>query len=261
MGQPHTCLDIGRDYSKGMPKPATPRYELYYWPTIQGRGEYIRLAFEEAGADYIDVARLPESKGGGEEALMAFVTSPEHAPPPFAPPILKWGDLVIAQTANILQFVAPQLGLVPKDERSRALANQLQLTLADFIAEAHDVHHPIGSGLYYEEQKAEAKRRAENFLEERVPKFLHYFERALPRGGHFIGNAVSYVDLSMAQVLWGLEYAFPKAFAREQRKIRRLCALRDAVAARPRIAAYLASDRRLPFNNDDLFRHYPELDR
>jgi glutathione S-transferase len=241
-----------------MTRPSHPRYELHYWPTIQGRGEYIRLAFEEAGAEYVDVARLPESEGGGEEALVAFLGA--ELPPPFAPPVLRFGELVIAQTANILQFIAPRLGLVPKDEASRAVANQFQLTLADLIGEAHDVHHPIGSGLYYEEQKPEAKRRAENFLAERMPKFLGYFERALRKEGHFVGGGLSYVDLSMAQVLWGLAYAFPHAFARYRRKIPRLLALRDQVAERPRIAAYLASDRRLPFNEDDIFRHYPELD-
>ena len=41
-------------------------YELHYWPRIQGRGEFVRLALEQAGAEYVDVARGPKSSGGGE---------------------------------------------------------------------------------------------------------------------------------------------------------------------------------------------------
>jgi glutathione S-transferase len=244
---------------------ATATYELHYWPSIQGRGEFIRLAFEEAGVEYVDVARLPAEQGGGEKALMAFLRDPAHALPPFAPPVLKTGPLVIAQTANILLFLGPRLGLVPSDEASRLQVNQLQMTLADFADEAHDTHHPIAVSLYYEDQKPEAKRRAADFVAERIPKFLRYFERVIAhnergQGRHLVGSELSYADLSMAQVLWWLGYAFPNALARMQREIPRLCELRAHVEARPRIAAYLASDRRLPFNEDDLLRHYPELD-
>jgi glutathione S-transferase len=245
---------------------ATPneRYGLHYWPEIQGRGEFIRLALEQAGAPYTDVARLPERDGGGDEALLAFLKG-TRVHPPFAPPVLKAGELVIAQTANILLFLGPRLGLVPADEPSRLWANQLQLTLADFAGEAHDTHHPIAVSLYYEDQKPEAKRRAANFIAERIPKFLRYFERALAgndrgKGRHLVGSALSYADLSMAQVLWGLEYAFPNALGRLGPEIPRLLQLREHVASQPRIAAYLASDRRLPFNEYDLFRRYPELD-
>lgn len=244
---------------------AKTRYELHYWPGIQGRGEFIRLAFEDAGVPYVDVARLPESQGGGVGAMMTFLRD-QGAPglPPFAPPFLKVGDLVIAQVANILQYLAPRLGLIPDDEASRVGANQLQLTLADLVSEVHDTHHPIATGLYYEDQKSEARLRAGNFLRERLPKFLVYFEwiaeRNAARGGWLIGGDRSYVDLSMFQVLSGLAYAFPKSMERLAPTIPRLVALRDRVAARPRIAAYLASARRLPFNEQGIFRHYPELE-
>ncbi len=239
------------------------RYELYYWPDIQGRGEFVRLALEDAGADYVDVARLPKH-GGGIPALMRFLESRSVEHPPFAPPFLKAGNLVLAQTANILLFLGPRLGLVPKDEASRLWAHQLQLTIADWVAEVHDTHHPISGGLYYEEQKREAKRRAADFRAERLPKFLDYFERVLkrnPKGtDYLLGKAVSYVDLSMFQMIAGLRYAFPRAMARLEPKYPRLVALYDRVSARPRIAAYLSSPRRLPFNQQDIFRHYPELD-
>ncbi len=238
------------------------RYELYYWPEIQGRGEFVRLALEDAGADYVDVARLP--KRGGISALMRFLESRSVEHPPFAPPFLKAGDLVIAQTANILLFLGPRLGLVPTSEASQLWAHQLQLTIADWVAEVHDAHHPISGGLYYEEQKREAKRRAADFRAERLPKFLDYFEQVLKRNGkgtgYLLGKTVSYVDLSMFQMIAGLRYAFPRAMAKLEPKHPRLVALHDRVSARPRIAAYLSSPRRLPFNQQDIFRHYADLD-
>jgi glutathione S-transferase len=236
-------------------------YELFYWPTIQGRGEFVRLALEEAAAPYVDVARLPEKEGGGVKALMKVMRTAGRLEP-FAPPFLRAGDLVIAQTANILQFLAPRLDLVPAEEARRLEAHQLQLTIADLASEAHDTHHPIAASLYYEDQKAEAKRRAPIFRAERIPKFLGYFERVLDRNktGHLIGDRISYVDLSMFQMMVGLEYAFPRAMAAFQSKIPGLVELREEVAARPRIAAYLASDRRIAFNEEGLFRHYRELD-
>lgn len=241
------------------------RYELYYWPSIQGRGEFIRLALEEAGADYVDVARLPEEQGGGARAIMKFLRGEAGGLLPFAPPILKAGDLVVAQTALILQFLGPALGLAPPDDASRIACHQLQLTISDFIDEIHDTHHPIASSLYYEDQKAESKRRAECFVKERMPKFLRYFERVLERndaGGSrcFVGAQVTYVDLSMFQVLMGLAYAFPKALAKLEPEFPLLVSLRDRIAQRPRIAAYLQSARRIPFNQSGLFRSYPELD-
>ena len=236
------------------------RYELYYWPGIQGRGEFVRLALEDADADYIEVARLPKR---GMTAMMRFLESRSVDHPPFAPPFLKAGKVLIAQTANILLFLGPRLRLAPRDDASRLWANQLQLTIADWVAEVHDTHHPISGSLYYEEQKREAKRRAADFRDNRLPKFLDYFEQILkrsPKGGYLVSKAVSYVDLSMFQMIAGLRYAFPRAMARLEPKIPRLVALHDRVSARSRLADYLASPRRLPFNQEGLFRHYPELD-
>ncbi len=239
------------------------KYELYYWPTIQGRGEFIRLALEEGGARYVDVAR----QKNGVPALLALLNGPGKGARvrPFAPPILKVGRLVVAQTANILHVIAPRLGLVPADEASRVAAHQLQLTIADFLGEVHETHHPISSALYYEDQKAAAKLRAKSFTQTRVPKFLGYFESVLAdnkksKGRHAVGGSLSYVDLSIFQVIEGLRYAFPKALGRLQKTLPRMLALRDRVAERPRIATYLASDRRIAFNEDGLFRRYPELD-
>jgi glutathione S-transferase len=235
------------------------RYELYYWPSIQGRGEFVRLALEEADADYIDVARTPQR---GVQALTRFLEGKSDGRLPFAPPFLKAGKLVIAQTANILLWLAPRHGLAPKSEAARLWTHQLQLTIADWLVEVHDAHHPIGGAFYYEDQKPEAKRRAANFTTERLPKFLGYFERVLERerGGWLLGKAFSYADLSLFQMIAGLRYAFPRAMRSLDAKYPRSVALHERVAARPRIAAYLASKRRIAFNQHGIFRHYPELD-
>ena len=239
-------------------------YELYYWPGIQGRGEFVRLALEEGAAEYLDIALLPEEQGGGVPAMMKFLDDAEVARPPFAPPFLKAGRRLIGQTANILLFLGPRLGLVARDSTGRLWTHQLQLTLADFVLEIHDTHHQIGAGLYYEEQKAEAKRRSRDFIAHRLPKFLGYFEGVIGRNPDsrqwLAGKRLSYADLSMAQVIAGLRYAFPVASRKALRACPRLRALHDAVFARPRIRRYVASGRRLAFNNDGIFRHYPELD-
>jgi glutathione S-transferase len=241
------------------------RYELYYWPSIQGRGEFVRLALEQAGADYVDVARLPARGRKGMPAMLRLLDDTAIECPPFAPPILKAGDLVIAQAANILLYLGRRHGLAPRAEAGQLWVNQLQLTIADFIVEIHETHHPLGPSMYYEEQKAAARRRTADFIRHRMPKFLDYFERVLgqntSRGGYLAGGRLSYADLSAFQVMAGLRYAFPKAMARAARKYSRLGALHDRVAALPRVAAYLASKRRIPFNEDGIFRHYPELDR
>jgi glutathione S-transferase len=241
------------------------RYELYYWPGIQGRGEFVRLALEEAGVEYRDVALVPESEGGGVPAIERWLDGDDVERPPFAPPFLKAGRRLIGQTANILLYLGRRHGLAPRDDAGRLWTHQLQLTIADFVAEAHDTHHPLGPDRYYEQQRAAAKRRAEGFLTERLPKYLGYFERVLEHNaGHgpgLVGAQLSYADLSLAQTVAGLRYAFPLGSRAVLRRCRRVRALHDAVFTRPRIASYVASGRRLPFNNDDVFRHYPELDR
>ncbi len=240
------------------------RYELYYWPGIQGRGEFVRLALEEAGAAYVDVARL-EGKKGGMRALMHLLQDKKVARPPFAPPYLKAGNQIIGQTANILLYLGGRHRLAPKDEAGRLWVHQLQLTIADLVAEVHDAHHPISSGLYYEEQKREARKRTAALIAERLPKYLGYFERVLERNrskaGYLVGNALTYADLSAFQVIEGLRYAFPRAMTRLEGDYPRLIALHDLVLKRPRIAAYLRSKRRLKFSTSGIFRHYAELDR
>jgi len=240
------------------------RYELYYWPDIQGRGEFVRLALEEADADYVDVARGENAETGGMPAMMRLLNGREIATPPFAPPFLKAGRLLIGQTANILLYLGERHALAPASEAGRLWTHELQLTVTDFVKEIHDTHHPVGSGLYYEEQKEEAKRFTEQFLRERLPKYLGYFERVAtrnPRGSKFlVGARLTYVDLSMFQLIEGLRYAFPAAMKGFERRIPELVALHDRIAERPRIARYLASPRRIAFNVSGIFRHYPELD-
>jgi glutathione S-transferase len=234
------------------------RYQLFYWPGIQGRGEFVRLALEDAGAAYDDVAR----KQPGMNRMLAMMKGGADKRPPFAPPFLKSGKLVIAQVANILFYLGPRLKLSPRDEASRLWLHQLQLTVTDFVKEIHDTHHPIATGLYYEDQKPEAKQFTKHFLKDRVPKYLGYFESAIAKSGepYVLGRKFSYVDLSLFQLIEGLRYAFPRAMARIERKTPGVLAVRDRGAKRPRIKAYLASDRRLAFNADGIFRHYPELD-
>ncbi len=237
------------------------RYEFFYWPSIQGRGEFVRLALEAAGADYVDVARGP----GGVKAMLRLMADATVAHPPFAPPFLRSGKLLIAQTANVLRYIGERHGLVPASESGRLWAAQLQLTVTDFVAEVHDTHHPIASGLYYADQRTEARRRAGDFLAVRAPKYFGYFERALaqnPRGDRYlIGARLSYCDLSLFQMVEGLRYAFPRGMAAMEADIPRVLALRDRVAELPLVAAYVTSERRIAFNEDGIFRRYPELDR
>jgi glutathione S-transferase len=236
--------------------------ELYYWPGIPGRGEFVRLALEEAGAAYVDVAR---ERKDGLQAMMRFTAGEEPGALPFASPFVKVGGVVVSQTANILGFLAPRLGLVPDDDALRAEAAQIQLTLADFVGEIHDTHHPISGGLYYEDQKGAAKRRARAFVKERLPKYLAWLENVLTRnrksaGKWLVGSERTYVDLSVFHIVEGLRYAFPNAMAGLESRYPRVIALRDRVGARPRIARYLESKRRQRFNRMGIFRHYPELD-
>lgn len=233
------------------------RYELYYWPSIQGRGEYVRLALEEAGADYVDVARSERGM-----ARMMKMMEARHGTPPFAAPFLKAGKLVIGQTANILLYLGSRHGLAPKAEAGKLWVHQLQLTIADFVMEVHDTHHPLGPSLYYEDQRAPAKKRTGEFWKDRVPKYLSYFERILnSNGGVFLtGRRVTYADLSLFQIVEGLRYAFPKRMKAFERAIPGLIGLHDRVAARPNIKAYLASERRIAFNEDGIFRRYKALD-
>jgi glutathione S-transferase len=237
------------------------RYELYYHASNPGRGEFVRLALEEAGADYVDVAR-ETGPGLGTEAMTRLMQDPAARHPPFAPPFLRHGELTIGQTANILQYLGPKLGLAPGDEAGRLWAHQLQLTIADLVKEIQDTHHPIAHGLYYDDQKAEAIEHSKHFVAERLPKFFGYFERVLKaNGGTFMaGGSLTYVDLSIFVLVEGLRFSFPNAMERAAPQYPGLFALHDRVAARPKVAAYLASPRHIAFNDRGVFRRYPELD-
>jgi len=239
-------------------------YELYYWPGIQGRGEFIRLALEEAGVPYRDIAKDSAGEAQAVSKLQTVLGDAKTPHPSFAVPLLKAGDLFISQTANILMYLGAHHGLAPTDEAGRIWTNQLQLTIADWVVEIHDTHHPLGPTEYYQDQKQEAHKRTASFLKHRLPKYLGYFERVLkqnPSGDRFlVGPKLSYPDLSLFQVIEGLRYAFPRHLSRVQAEYPKIIALHDQVMRRSPIAAYLASRRRIPFNEDGLFRYYPELD-
>lgn len=234
------------------------RYELYYWPQIQGRGEFVRLALEEGACDYVDVAR----RAAGQDKMLTALRWHASKTPAFAPPWLKAGKLVIGQTSNILLFLGDRHGLAPKAEAGRLWVHQLQLTLSDLLVEIHDTHHPIGSGLYYEEQKPEASRRAEDFRTVRAPKYFRYFDRVIASSGgpYLTGRRATYADLSLFQTVAGLRYAFPRLMKKLERRHKNISLLHDRVMERPRIAAYLKSKRRIGFNEMGIFRHYDELD-
>ena len=238
-------------------------YELHYWPSIPGRGEYVRLTLEAAGAPYIDIARA--ENGAGLAESQRLMRDHKLAHPPFAMPFLKDGSIVVAQTAAILQYLAPTLKLVARSEQARTFTHQVQLTLADLVAEVHATHHPIAMGLTYEEQRPEAARAGQAFCQERLPKFLDWLESVIVRNSagqrYLVGGKLSYADLSLFQVVEGLRHAFPKAAAAALKRTPHVVKVRDRVATLPRVAAYLKSDRRLPFNEDGIFRQYPELDR
>jgi glutathione S-transferase len=236
-------------------------YELYYWDGLQGRGEFVRLALEDACAEYVDIARTPN----GTRAMMKLMNSKTDPHIPYAPPFIKDGELIVSHVANILLYLGPKLGLAPKDENLRFVAHGLQLTITDMITEVHDTHHPLATDLYYEDQVDAAKIRTRNFLDQRVPKFIGYFERVLKQNPHgdtqMVGDSISYVDLSIFQVVEGLHYAFPRAMKTFGKHYPLVAALHDAVLQRPNIAAYVDSERRIPFNESGIFRHYSELDQ
>lgn len=240
------------------------RYELYYWPTIPGRGEFVRLALEEAGVDYLDVAQDADGPAAAVEKIQTAMDDESLATPPFAPPFLKAGSAVIAQVANILFYLGVQHDLAPHEEVGRLWVHQLQLTLADWVVEIHDTHHPLGPSLYYAEQQTEAKRRTADFLAARLPKFMGYFERVLERNPagdeYLVGDSLTYADLSLFLAMTGLRHAFPKAMQRLEPDYPLVAGLVTREGERPRIAAYLSSPRHQAFNEDGIFRYYPELD-
>jgi glutathione S-transferase len=228
-------------------------YKLWYWAEIQGRGEFVRLALEAGEIAYVDMARER-----GSDALIEDMKARTDRPP-FAPPYLDTGSQVIAQVANILLYLGDRHGIAPADEAARRWLHEVQLTISDFVAEVHQVHHPVGTGLYYEDQKREAARFAREFREERMPKFLGWFERSV-QGEWLAGDRWSYGDTSLFQLIEGLHYMFPRRMKAIEGDYPKLLAIRDRVALLPGVAEYCASDRRIGFNTQGIFRHYPELD-
>tara|TARA_B100000678_G_scaffold110775_3_gene92679 strand:- start:1116 stop:1820 length:705 start_codon:yes stop_codon:yes gene_type:complete len=230
-------------------------YNLWYWPGLQGRGEFVRLSLEAAGIDYRDCGREL-----GADALIEDMNG--YARRPYAPPYLELDGFAIAQVANILMFLGERHHLAPSNMADRLWLHQVELTIADMVAEVHNVHHPVGSGDYYEDQKDEAKRAAKQFREARIPKFLSYFEGVANAndGDWLIDHRWCYSDCSLFQLVEGLRYMFPKRMAAVESDYPALIRIHDRVAELPGIKSYLASDRRMAFNEDGIFRHYPELD-
>lgn len=236
-------------------------YELYYWPSIPGRGEFVRLVLEDCGVPYLDVARLPEAEGGGTAAVERLLAEDFGQTPAFAVPVLRAGTLTISQTPNICHYLGTHHGLAPEGDAIWH-ANQLQITLEDMLSEVHDTHHPIAVGRYYEDQQDAARQRTRNFIDERLPKFLDYFARALNAtpGDCLLGERLTYPDLGLFQMIRGIRYAFPRAWSAYRLRYAGLERHAHQVETRERIAAYLKSERCIPFNEDGIFRHYPELD-
>ena len=232
------------------------QYELYYHAANPGRGEFIRLPLEEAKADWVDVARTP----GGTEKVTRFMQDAAERHPPFAPPFLRHGELIVGQTANILLYLGPLLKLAPDDEQGRLWTHQLQLTISDLVQAIQHTHHPIAHGAYYDDQKPEALAYTKAFFAERIPKFFGYFERVLGGREHMVGDRLTYVDLSIFFLLEGLRFSFPKRMKSAESAFPGIVALHDRVAARPNIAAYQKSPRHMAFNERGVFRYYPELD-
>ena len=232
-------------------------YDLWYWPSIQGRGEFVRLALEAKGIPYRDRARAD-----GADALLADLSG-HSGIKPFAPPYLVASDgFVIGQVAHILAWLADRHDLGAGELATDLQLIMLQLTITDIVAEVHNVHHPVAGSLYYADQKDAAHEAAKHFRQERMPKYFGYFEDALGQnGGPFVlGAKWSHVDTSLFQLVEGLRYMLPQSMAVLEPKYPKLVACRDAIAQMPAIVAYLASERRIPFNQDGIFRHYPELD-
>ena len=236
-------------------------YDLWYWPSIQGRGEFVRLFLEAAGIDYRDRARTSDAQALVEDME---ARAGENGFAPYAPPYLvdRQSGFTIAQVAHILAWLTDAHDRGTGDGATDLHLIQLQLTITDIVAEAHDTHHPVASGLYYDDQKDPAARASRAFREERMPKYFDHFERAFGvKDGPFVaGDRWSHVDTSLFQLVEGLRYAFPMRMRTLEADYPKLVACRDAVARLEGIAAYCASERRIPFNEGGIFRHYQELD-
>jgi len=229
-------------------------YQLWYWPSIPGRGEFVRLALEAAEIEYEDMAREQ-----GAEALIADLQG-RGGIRPFAPPYLVDGELCIGQTAHILAFLADRHDFGAGELEVDLQLIQLQLDITDIVAEVHNVHHPVAAALYYQDQIDAAYEAAQHFRDQRLPKYLDHFEAALEENGGpcVLGDRWTHVDTSLFQLMEGLDYMFPNRMRELDYPRLELC--RQAMMEIAGVEQYLASDRRLSFNEDGIFRFYPELD-
>ena len=232
-------------------------YQLWYWPSIPGRGEFVRLFMEAGELEYTDMAREQSA-----DALVEDMHAREGIQP-FAPPYLVDEDVTIGQTALILLYLSDKEGLGSGDLATDLKLMQLQMDIADLVEEVHSTHHPVASSQYYADQMDAAYDKAEDFRANRIPKYLIHFDNALAAsGGPFVlGEQWSHVDTSLFQVMEGLDYAFPRYMAEMQGSWPHLEALQAAVPEIEGVAAYLASENRMEFNEDGIFRHYEELDQ
>jgi glutathione S-transferase len=229
-------------------------YQLWYWPSIPGRGEFVRLALEAAEIEYEDMAREQ-----GAEALIADLQG-RGGIRPFAPPYLVDGELCIGQTAHILAFLADRHDFGAGELEVDLQLIQLQLDITDIVAEVHNVHHPVAAALYYQDQMDAAYEAARHYRDQRLPKYLDHFEAALEENGGpcVLGDRWTHVDTSLFQLMEGLDYMFPNRMRELDYPRLELC--RQAMMEIAGVEQYLASDRRLSFNEDGIFRFYPELD-
>lgn len=236
-----------------------PSYTLYYWPSIPGRGEFVRLVLEALGAPYRDVAR-EESVEEGSALVQKMRQQAPFARRHFAPPLLEGDGVVLSQTPVICSWLGERHGLIPDGEQARVEGRVWQATIADIVNEVHALHHPIATSLYFEDQREEARRATREFCEERLDTWLEHLEGGISEEGPFLfGATLSHVDCALFQLVRGLRYALPGPMQARHTNIPRLSALCEAVAAQDRIARYLESARCIPFNEDGIFRHYPEL--
>ena len=184
---------------------------------------------------------------------------------PFAPPFLRDGGVIVSHAAAILLYPGRADRTRANRRRTGAYGRTRYRAITDIVAEVYNSHHPIDADKWFHEQKDAAIARAAVFRRDRMPKYsFGWFERLLaanPAGvDHLVGGFVTYADLSLFQLVEGLRFAFPLASERTLARLPRVTALHKAMAERPRLKAYLASERRVPFKETGIFRRYPELD-
>ncbi|KAK4058824.1 hypothetical protein OIO90_000270 [Microbotryomycetes sp. JL221] len=257
-----------------MSNPSKPDFEVVYHAGIPGRAEFVRLMFEATGVTYRDA---PQEDG--QDCIIPYVTGNfadhDKNPLPFAVPVLRHNDVVISQVPNIVLYLSSRLPPIDLDGESTNTAQtpaplhdlstfhwlEQLMTILDMNNEVHETHHPIDIRLYYEDQKAEAQKRAQAFREARIPKFLGNFENNIKKHtSGFLNEKVSPADLALFHMVEGILFAFPERINQVKSEFPHVFKLRDTIKSSRRIQAYINSGRRIPFNNYGIFRHYTELD-